>query len=179
MKEGFVIWLTGLSGSGKTTIAKETKNYLAYYYNIHNVIILDGDDIRKGLNKDLSFSLEDRTENIKRIAEIAKLLMNQNYIIIVAAISPRKSQRELAKNIVGEDSFLEVFIAAPLRICKERDPKGLYKAAERGEIKNFTGITDPYELPSPENSVWLLTEFNCIPSCVESLTSEIIREFGI
>ena len=169
-----VIWLTGLSGSGKTTIAENLKNKLR---DSLSIIILDGDEIRKGLNKDLGFSFEDRTENVRRIAEIAKFLMDKNFMVIVAVISPRKSQRELAKNIIGEDNFLEVFVDAPLRICKERDPKGLYKAVERGEIKNFTGITDRYEIPSPNHSFWLHTEFRCIPSCVESLIKEIKRKF--
>ena len=168
--------MTGLSCSRKTTIAEYLKNKLE---NSLSTIILDGDEIRKGINKDLSFSFEDRTENIRRIAEIAKILMDKNFMVIVAVISPRKSQRELAKNIIGENNFLEVFIDAPLRICKERDPKGLYKAVERGEIKNFTGITDRYEIPSPNHSFWLNTEFRCVPSCVESLIKEIKRKFEI
>ena len=140
-----VIWLTGLSGSGKSTIANELaiklqeEGKLAY--------ILDGDNVRMGLNKDLGFSDDDRKENIRRIAEVAKLLSDAGVIVITAFISPFREEREKAKEIVGRDSFIEVFVRASLETCEKRDPKGLYKKARAGEIPMFTGIDSPYEEP--------------------------------
>jgi adenylylsulfate kinase len=140
-----VIWLTGLSASGKSTIANELalrlqkEGKLAY--------ILDGDNIRMGLNKDLGFSDDDRKENIRRIAEVAKLLSDSGVIVITAFISPFREEREKAKDIIGRDNFLEVYVKADLDICEQRDPKGLYKKARAGEIKQFTGIDSPYEEP--------------------------------
>jgi adenylyl-sulfate kinase len=141
-----VIWLTGLSGSGKSTIANELayklqqKGKLAY--------ILDGDNIRMGLNRDLGFSDDDRKENIRRIAEVAKLLSDAGVIVITAFISPFREEREKAKDIIGRDNFLEVYVKADLSVCEERDPKGLYKKARAGEIPMFTGIDSPYEEPN-------------------------------
>ena len=141
-----VIWLTGLSGSGKSTIANELayrlqqKGKLAY--------ILDGDNVRMGLNKDLGFSDDDRKENIRRIAEVAKLLSDAGVIVITAFISPFREERERAKDIIGRDNFLEVYVKADLSVCEERDPKGLYKKARAGEIPMFTGIDSPYEEPN-------------------------------
>ena len=140
-----VIWLTGLSGSGKSTIANELaiklqqKGKLAY--------ILDGDNVRMGLNKDLGFSDDDRKENIRRIAEVAKLLSDAGVIVITAFISPFREERSNAKAIIGRDKFIEVYVNAPLDICEDRDPKGLYKKARLGEIPMFTGIDSPYEEP--------------------------------
>ena len=140
-----VIWLTGLSGSGKSTIA----NGLAS--KLHNegklVYILDGDNVRMGLNKDLGFSDDDRRENIRRIAEVANLMSDAGIIVITAFISPFDIERENAKMIIGEDNFIEVYVKADLNVCESRDPKGLYKKARAGEIPMFTGIDSPYEEP--------------------------------
>ncbi len=144
-----VIWFTGLSGSGKSTIANELErrlNEMGYH-----TYLLDGDNIRGGLNRDLGFSEEDRRENIRRIAEVARLFVDAGLIVITAFISPFKRERDFARNLVEEDEFIEVFVDAPLEVCEKRDPKGLYKKARSGEIKEFTGIDSPYEKPeNPE-----------------------------
>lgn len=140
-----VIWLTGLSGSGKSTIANQLAADL--HQLGHLTYILDGDNIRMGLNKDLGFSDDDRKENIRRIAEVAKLTSDAGVIVITAFISPFRAEREIAKSIIGEENFIEVFVDTPLRLCEERDPKGLYKKARAGQIKQFTGIDSPYESP--------------------------------
>ena len=146
-QQGKVLWLTGLSGSGKSTIAQHLERKL------HNegffAQVLDGDNIRSGINNNLSFSPEDRAENIRRIAEIAKLYLNTGVITINSFISPTKAIRAKAAAIVGEMDFIEIFINTPLEICEARDVKGLYKKARKGEIKGFTGIDAPYE--EPEN----------------------------
>lgn len=140
-----VIWFTGLSGSGKTTLASllEKRLFDLNYF----CQILDGDNVRSGINRNLKFSDEDRNENIRRIAEVSKLFMNCGIILLCAFISPTNEMRQMAKEIVGEDDFLEVFIDVPLEVCEQRDPKGLYKKARSGEIKDFTGISAPFEAP--------------------------------
>jgi adenylylsulfate kinase len=140
-----VIWFTGLSGSGKTTLASllEKKLFELNYF----CQILDGDNVRSGINKNLKFTEADRLENIRRIAEVSKLFMNCGIILICAFISPTNEMRNMAKEIIGEGDFLEVFVDTPLEICEKRDPKGLYKKARTGEIKNFTGISSPFEIP--------------------------------
>lgn len=140
-----VIWMTGLSGAGKTTIAKYLDEEL--YKSGYVAQILDGDNIRSGINNNLTFTGEDRYENIRRIAEVSKLFINCGIIIINSFISPTEEIRNMAKDIIGEDDFIEVYINAPLNICEERDVKGLYAKARRGEIKNFTGIDSPFEKP--------------------------------
>ncbi len=144
-----VIWMTGLSGSGKSTIAGLLERKLLEHGFFAQV--LDGDNIRSGINNNLGFSLEDRKENIRRIAEIAKLYANSGIITICAFVSPTADIRAYAKQIIGTDDFIEVFVDAPLAICEERDVKGLYKKARNGEIKDFTGIDSPFESPiSPD-----------------------------
>ncbi len=143
------IWMTGLSGSGKSTVADALEQKL--YANNFHTIILDGDNVRHGLNKDLGFTEHDRAENIRRIAEVTKLMMNAGVMVIVSFISPFRSERQLARDIIGADNFVEVHIDTPLEVAEKRDVKGLYKKARDGKIPNFTGIGSPYEPPeTPE-----------------------------
>ena len=140
-----VIWITGLSGSGKSTLASGLEKALAekgYFTQV-----LDGDNIRSGINNNLGFTDEDRTENIRRISEINKLFLNCGIITINAFISPTNDIRHMAREIIGKDDFIEVFVDAPVEVCINRDPKGLYKKALSGEIKNFTGISSPFDRP--------------------------------
>ena len=161
-----VIWLTGLSGSGKSTIANELAIKLQQEGKLS--YILDGDNVRMGLNKDLGFSDDDRKENIRRIAEVAKLLSDSGVIVITAFISPFREERVKAKEIVGEDNFFEIYVDAPLSICESRDPKGLYKKARSGEIPMFTGIDSPYEEPlNPD--LWINTEKFTVDGCTNLL----------
>jgi adenylylsulfate kinase len=143
-----VIWFTGLSGSGKSTLANALEYRL--FELGYKTYVLDGDNVRMGLNKDLGFSNEDRKENIRRISEVANLFSDSGTLTLTAFISPFIEDRDIARNIIGEN-FIEVWVKANLEICEERDPKGLYKKARAGEIKNFTGIDSPYESPmNPE-----------------------------
>lgn len=144
-QKGMVFWVTGLSGSGKSTVAQ----YAEAKLHKEGILtqILDGDNIRSGLNKNLSFSAEDRVENIRRIAEVAKLFANCGIATIASFISPTTEIRQMAKEIIGEEQFCEVFINTPIEECEARDVKGLYKKARAGVIKNFTGIDAPYEAP--------------------------------
>jgi bifunctional enzyme CysN/CysC len=143
-QRGTTIWLTGLSGSGKSTVAQELERRLVDQG--HACIVLDGDNVRHGLNRDLGFSADDRQENIRRISEVAKLFNDAGLIVITAFISPYRADRDAAREIV-RDGFVEVFVNTPLEICEQRDPKGLYKKARAGVIPNFTGISAPYEEP--------------------------------
>ncbi len=148
-QKGVLIWFTGLSGSGKSTVAFTLEHALAERGRM--AYVLDGDNVRHGLNKNLGFSAEDRTENIRRIAEVGKLFVDAGIITCTSFISPYRADREAAREVVGNDRFVEVFVEAPLETCEQRDPKGLYKKARAGEIKGFTGIDDPYEAPeNPE-----------------------------
>ncbi len=140
-----VIWLTGLSGSGKSTIAEGLEKKL--HENNFLTQILDGDNIRAGINSNLGFSETDRLENIRRIAEVSKLFLNCGIITINSFVSPTSEVRKLAKEIIGENDFIEIYVNCPLEICEQRDVKGLYAKARRGEIKDFTGITAPFEAP--------------------------------
>lgn len=139
------IWLTGLSGSGKSTVARELQSLL--FARGSNVFILDGDNVRHGLNRDLGFSPEDREENIRRIGEVAKLLTEAGFIVITAFISPYRRDRDRVRSLFAQGDFIEVYVKAPLSVCEQRDPKGLYKKARKHEIKDFTGISAPYEEP--------------------------------
>ena len=147
-----VIWMTGLSGSGKTTIAKEVEKYL-HSKGILNQL-LDGDNIRLGISNNLSFSFLDRKENIRRIAEVSKLFMNCGIVTLNCFISPTIEIRKIAKNIIGEENFIEVYIKASIETCEKRDIKGLYKKARQGKITDFTGISSPFEAPkNPELTI--------------------------
>src|SRR3990167_3010514 len=151
-QKGVTIWLTGLSGSGKSTIAVELEHALVE--NKHQAYILDGDNIRHGLNKNLGFSPEDRAENIRRIGEVAKLFTDANIITITAFISPYKEDRDNARKLQNEGEFIEIYVKCPVNVCEQRDTKGLYKKARAGEVKEFTGISAPYEEPSnPELTI--------------------------
>ena len=141
-----MIWFTGLSGSGKSTIAIALERELQKRGLLCR--ILDGDNIRSGINNNLGFSEEDRVENIRRIAEIGKLFVDTGIITIAAFISPNNDIREMASNIIGKENFLEIFVSTPIEECERRDVKGLYAKARRGEIKNFTGISAPFEAPA-------------------------------
>ena len=144
-----VLWFTGLSGSGKSTVANATEKIL-HDMGLHTYI-LDGDNVRMGLNKDLGFSPEDRTENIRRITEVAKLFADSGSIVLTAFISPYREDRDKARAIISNEDFIEIFVSADLSVCEARDPKGLYKKARAGEITGFTGIDAPYEAPlNPE-----------------------------
>ena len=144
-----ILWFTGLSGSGKSTIANEVEKTL--YKNSNLTYLLDGDNVRHGLNKDLGFNDLSRIENIRRIGEVSKLFIDSGQIVLSAFISPFITDREIVRNLVDKYEFVEIFIDTPIDICEERDPKGLYKKARLGEIKNFTGIDSPYERPvNPE-----------------------------
>lgn len=151
-----VLWMTGLSGAGKSTIANILEQKL--HASHKHTITLDGDNVRHGLNKDLGFSDTDRAENIRRIAEVSKLMLDAGLITIVSFISPFRAERQLAREIIGEDNFIEVFIDTPLSVAEERDVKGLYKKARKGEIPNFTGIGSPYEAPENPDLVLKTTE---------------------
>lgn len=144
-QRGMMLWFTGLSGSGKSTVA------IALERELHSrgllCRILDGDNIRSGINNNLGFSAEDRVENIRRIAEVGRLFVDTGIITIAAFISPNNQLREMAAEIIGKDDFVEVFLSTPLEECEKRDVKGLYAKARRGEIKNFTGISAPFEAP--------------------------------
>ena len=163
------IWLTGLSGSGKTTIAMLLEKKLIDIGN--RAYVLDGDNLRFGINSDLGFSTDDRKENIRRVSEISSLMNKAGLIVITSFISPYNKDREAAKNVIGNDNFLEIFIDTPISECEKRDPKGLYKKVRSGELKNFTGIDDLYEKPKnpaiviptldhqPEESVDLIMNY--------------------
>ena len=155
-----VIWFTGLSGSGKSTIANELEKKL---FEIgKRTYILDGDNLRHGLNNDLGFSEQDRVENIRRVAEVAKLMVDAGLIVLATFISPYRSDRQAARELFEEGEFIEIFVDTPLDLCESRDPKGLYKKARQGLIKNFTGIDSPYEQPTKAEITIKINELNII-----------------
>ena len=170
-QRGKTIWLTGLYGSGKTTIANELSSKL------HNegllTYVLDGDNVRMSLNKDLGFSDDDRKENIRRIAEVANLMTDLGVIVITAFISPFEKERQMAKDIIGEDNFTEVYIKSDIKVCEERDPKGLYKKARAGEIPMFTGIDSPYEEPK-NPKIFVKTDKMSINECVDFIFYNLV-----
>ncbi|MBI2784438.1 MAG: adenylyl-sulfate kinase [Porticoccaceae bacterium] len=161
-----VIWFTGLSGAGKSTLANALER--ALFERGHHCYLLDGDNVRHGLNRDLGFSDADRVENIRRIAEVAKLLVDAGLIAMTAFISPFRADRQLARDLLPADEFIEVHVATSLAVCEQRDPKGLYRKARAGQIPNFTGIDSAYEAPvNPELVVD--TGAEDLDGCVQSL----------
>lgn len=171
-QKGLVVWLTGLSASGKSTIAVEAERQLADLGRA--VYRLDGDNIRFGLNSDLGFTEKDRFENIRRIAEVCALFNDAGLIVIASFISPLSSMRQIAREKAG-DNFLEVYVKASVEVCAKRDPKGLYEKALKGEIKDFTGVSAPYEEPEKPEIV-LDTEKYSIDECAKRLTEEILKK---
>jgi len=166
-----LIWFTGLSGSGKSTLAVQLEAQLhALGFKTY---LLDGDNIRSGLNKDLTFTEEGRVENIRRIGEVSKLLLDAGVVVLSAFISPFKADREQVKNIVGSENYIEVFVDAPIEVCEQRDVKGLYKKARAGEVKNFTGIDSPYEAPD-DADVHILTHQFTIEQSMETLMKVVL-----
>ncbi|UOE53101.1 adenylyl-sulfate kinase [Bacillus sp. CMF12] len=174
--KSLMIWLTGLSGSGKSTIANALQHEL--YKNNVCVYLLDGDNLRHGINSNLSFSPEDRKENIRRTAEIGKLFVDAGIVVLAAVISPFEEDRLHARAIFQEDEFIEVYVKCSLLECEKRDPKGLYKKARNGEIKQFTGIDQPYEEPENPEVVLDTTELSLVQS-VELLSSYIFEKVGL
>jgi len=169
-QQPMTVWLTGLSGSGKSTLGFGLERCLVDLG--HACFVLDGDNIRHQLNRDLGFSPGDRSENIRRIAEVARLMNDAGLIVVTAFISPYLSDRHLAQEIIGADRFFEVHVAAPITVCEQRDPKGMYKRARSGEIKEFTGVSAPYEAPvSPA----LVIDTSSAPpqTCISSILSEL------
>jgi len=169
----FILWFTGLSGSGKSTLANAVEQRL--YEKGIRTYLLDGDNIRQGVNKGLGFSAEDRKENIRRTGEVAKLFVDAGVIVLTALISPYQEDRQMVRELVNEDEFIEIYVKCPLEECEKRDPKGLYRKAREGVIPNFTGISSPYEEPeAPE----LIIETNklAFEEAVERILSYVVKK---
>ncbi|MBT3670479.1 MAG: adenylyl-sulfate kinase [Bacteroidetes bacterium] len=167
--ESCVLWFTGFSGSGKSTIANRVEERLNKEYEIHTYL-LDGDNIRSGLNTDLGFSESDRVENIRRIGEVCKLFYDAGLIVLTAFISPFVADRNFVRSSLPENSFIEIFVDCPLEVCEKRDPKGLYSKVRKGEIKEFTGIDSPYQAPlSPEVII------NSATLSIEECSDQVIK----
>lgn len=167
-----VLWFTGLSGSGKSTVAGALESRLATLG--YHTYLLDGDNVRHGLCSDLGFSTQDRRENIRRIGELAKLMADAGLIVLTAFISPHRSERQLVRELLPESEFVEVYVNTPLEVCEARDPKGLYKKARAGEIKQFTGIDSQYEAPLAAE-IELLTAQHTIDELVQECLNELQR----
>lgn len=161
-----ILWFTGLSGAGKSTIAGAVEQKL--YELGHHTYLLDGDNVRYGINKDLGFSNEDRVENIRRIGEMAKLFTDAGILVLTAFISPFRADRRMVRDSVGPGEFIEVYMDTPLAKCEDRDPKGLYKKARAGEIKNFTGVDSAYEVPESPEIVIKTAEFT-VEACADHI----------
>eukprot|EP00898_Chlorokybus_atmophyticus_P002017 jgi/Chlat1/2816/Chrsp187S02972 len=172
-QKGAVLWFTGLSGAGKSTLAytlEHTLNSMGKH-----VYVLDGDNIRHGLNKNLGFSAEDRTENIRRIGEVSKLFADAGCIVLVSFISPYKADRDAVRARLSPGDFIEVYMKIPLEVCEQRDPKGLYKLARAGKIKGFTGIDDPYEEPENAEVVMETHDSAGAPNTPEHMTAILVN----
>lgn len=166
-----LIWFTGLSGSGKSTLAVQLES--ALHAKGFKTYLLDGDNIRSGLNKDLAFTDDARVENIRRISEVCKLFLDAGVVLLSAFISPFRADREQVRRIVGGENYVEVFVDAPLEVCEQRDVKGLYRKARAGEVKNFTGISSPYEKPS-DPTVVIHTDRMSVEESLEVLMKAIV-----
>ncbi len=172
-QRGVMVWFTGLSGSGKSTIALGVEHEL--YERGVLCMLLDGDNIRAGINNNLGFSVEDRRENIRRIAEVGKLFVETGVVTLACFVSPTNEIRAMARDIIGEDDFLEVYVSTPIEECERRDVKGLYARARRGEIKDFTGITSPFEAPEQPTLI-LDTSVLTLQQCVQRVLDIIPRK---
>lgn len=168
----YLLWFTGLSGSGKSTIANALD--VALHHRGYHTFLLDGDNVRHGLNKDLGFSDSDRVENIRRIGEVSKLFTDSGLIVLSAFISPFTSDRRMVRNLFPAGEFIEVFMDTPLATCEERDPKGLYQKARAGQIKHFTGIDSPYEAPE-RAEVRLDTSEMTVDECIDDLIDYLLE----
>src|SRR5688572_30410589 len=167
-----VFWFTGYSGSGKSTLAIGVER--ALFDLGYNVVVLDGDNIRSGINSNLGFSPDDRKENIRRVSEVAKLFLINGVIPIVSFISPTIESRQMAREVIGDDHFVEVFIDTPFEICEARDIKGLYKKARSGEIPEFTGVTAAYEIPE-QPDIHIRTENKTVEDSLKELLKEVVK----
>ncbi|QBQ98347.1 adenylyl-sulfate kinase [Paraburkholderia pallida] len=169
---GVVVWLTGMSGAGKSTIAHALVDRLQTF--ALRATMLDGDVLRSGLNSDLGFSEAERTENLRRVAHVAALFCKEGFVTVTATISPEAEHRENARRIIGDASFVEVFVDTPLDVCEMRDPKGLYRSARRGEIPQFTGIGSPYHPPAHPD-LKLHTQSTAVECCVDQIVDYLVR----
>ncbi|EON74355.1 adenylyl-sulfate kinase [Lysinibacillus sphaericus] len=169
----FILWFTGLSASGKSSVANAFARTL--FERGHQAFVLDGDNVRHGLNNDLGFGEAHRKENIRRIGEVSKLFVESGQIVLTAFISPYRADRQIVRDLVEEGEFLEVYVKCSVETCEKRDPKGLYKKARNAEITNFTGISAPYEEPE-QPEVILDTEQHSIEECVEQLTTFLTKK---
>lgn len=172
-QEPVTLWFTGLSGAGKSTLANETEKRL--FEMGKYTMLLDGDNVRMGINRDLGFTKRDRVENIRRVAETAKLMNDAGLIVLASFISPYAQDREMAKGIIGEDSFIEIYVSTPLDECEKRDVKGLYRKARKGDIPNFTGINSPYEPPENPGIVIDTTAIS-VEEAVQRILKMVINE---
>ena len=175
-QKSLVVWMVGLSGSGKSTLARAIENEL--HQQGHLTQLLDGDNLRTGINNNLGFSENDRLENIRRAAEVSKLFMNAGLITICSFISPTEEIRTIARNIIGNENFFEVYINAPFEVCEQRDVKGLYKKARNGEIKNFTGLDAPFEAPK-NPAVEVRTDQKNLDECKNEILQAIYKRVKI
>ena len=173
-QKAVLLWLTGLPSSGKSTIAYTVEHALAK--RGHLAYVLDGDNIRFGLNGNLGFSAEDRTENIRRIGEVGKLFVDGGFLTLASFVSPYSADRDAVRELMGEGDFVEIFIDTPVEICEERDPKGLYKKARTGEIANFSGISDPYEVPEKPEMIIKTADWTAEEAAV--LIIEMLEKSG-
>tara|TARA_B100000900_G_scaffold66171_1_gene51324 strand:- start:1592 stop:2182 length:591 start_codon:yes stop_codon:yes gene_type:complete len=171
-QKGLVLWFTGLSGSGKSTLANSVEIFL--HKKKKHTLLLDGDNLRHGLNNDLTFSPEDRKENIRRVSHVANLVADSGLIVLSAFVSPFKSDREEASRIIGKNRFIEIYVECPLSICESRDVKGLYLKARKGIISDFTGVTSPFETPESP-SITVNTETTNIENCTQKIISYLSK----
>lgn len=169
----FVLWFTGLSGSGKSTLSSAVEQRL-HAMGVRTYL-LDGDNVRSGLNKNLGFSNDDRAENIRRVGEVAKLFVDAGVIVLAAFISPFNKDRKFIRDLIDDGEYVEIFLKCPLSVCEERDPKGLYCRARKGEIKNFTGLDSDYEEPQKPEIV-VETDKMTVSECAEQILNHLIKK---